>query len=167
MSPVAILNVLGHAAAVYSMFQSGGGTATHVVKAAEPVVSVILTLLLFGIIPHTFTAFSLVPICYGVAFASTKGNLDWDSCVSTFTTNSAKLAMFSNFCFALRSIVRKQIPQEFKDKVGADNDMALTTILSLAFTIPLALAFEDMDAVKSSWNGLGDAGQLAYVILED
>ena len=37
MSLVAILNVLGHAAAVYAMFQSGGGTATHVVKAAEPV----------------------------------------------------------------------------------------------------------------------------------
>ena len=42
--PVALLNTLGHITAVFAMSQRGGGSFTHVIKASEPVVSVILTL---------------------------------------------------------------------------------------------------------------------------
>ena len=43
--PIAALNAAGHSCAVVAMFEKGGGSFTHVIKASEPVVSVILNLL--------------------------------------------------------------------------------------------------------------------------
>jgi hypothetical protein len=48
--PIAVLNAIGHASAVYAMCQKGGGSFTHVIKASEPVVSVILGLVVTGTI---------------------------------------------------------------------------------------------------------------------
>lgn len=72
----ALLNAGGHACAVIAMFQVGGGSFTHVIKASEPVVSVILGLAINGAVPKPLTALSLLPITYGVAYASTLGQLD-------------------------------------------------------------------------------------------
>ena len=47
-----------------------------VIKASEPVVSVILGLVINGAVPKPLTAVSLLPITYGVAYASTLGQLD-------------------------------------------------------------------------------------------
>ena len=47
------------------MFQVGGGSFTHVIKASEPVVSVILGLIINGVVPKPLTALSLLPITYG------------------------------------------------------------------------------------------------------
>ena len=66
--PIAVLNAAGHVAAVIAMFQVGGGSFTHVIKASEPVVSVILGLLINGVVPKPFTALSLLPITYGTVF---------------------------------------------------------------------------------------------------
>ena len=63
--PIALLNAAGHGGAVIAMFQVGGGSFTHVIKASEPVVSVILGLLINGVVPKPFTALSLLPITYG------------------------------------------------------------------------------------------------------
>lgn len=63
--PIALLNAAGHGGAVIAMFQVGGGSFTHVIKASEPVVSVILGLLINGIVPKPLTALSLLPITYG------------------------------------------------------------------------------------------------------
>merc|ERR1711871_1047197 len=42
--PIAALNAFGHTAAVIAMFEKGGGSFTHVIKASEPVVSTALHL---------------------------------------------------------------------------------------------------------------------------
>ena len=73
--PIALLNAAGHTAAVIAMFQKGGGSFTHVIKASEPVVSTILNFLINKIAPAPFTAISLLPITYGVAYASTLGQV--------------------------------------------------------------------------------------------
>ena len=86
----AILNAVGHASAVIAMFQKGGGSFTHVIKASEPVVSVILGLLLCGIVPRPLTAVSLLPITYGVAYASTLGKLDWRTMGKELGSTAAK-----------------------------------------------------------------------------
>ena len=88
--PIAILNALGHACTVFAMFEKGGGSFTHVIKASEPVVSVILGLLISGVIPKPFTALSLFPISYGVAYASTLGNLSLATITKELTTKAAK-----------------------------------------------------------------------------
>lgn len=64
--PIAMLNAWGHACTVSAMFEKGGGSFTHVIKAAEPVVSVLLSVIVLGAIPKPFTAISLLPITYGV-----------------------------------------------------------------------------------------------------
>ena len=46
-------------------FQKGGGSFTHVIKASEPVVSVLLGLLINRVVPRPLTALSLLPITYG------------------------------------------------------------------------------------------------------
>ncbi len=86
----AILNAGGHAAAVCAMFEIGGGSFTHVIKASEPVVSVIMGLLFTGVVPKPLTALSLLPITYGVAYASTLGNLNVATMSRELTSKAAK-----------------------------------------------------------------------------
>lgn len=88
--PIAALNAAGHACSVVAMSVPGGGSFTHVVKAAEPVVSVLLGLLVQGAVPKPFTALSLLPITYGVAYASTLGKLNLATMSSEFGSTAAK-----------------------------------------------------------------------------
>ena len=76
LTPIAITNAFGHTLTVAATFQKGGGSFTHVIKASEPVISVIVTFLMFGQVPKPLTALSLLPITYGVAYASTLGMLE-------------------------------------------------------------------------------------------
>lgn len=91
--PVAFLNAVGHAVALASMFRKGGGSFTQVIKACEPVVSVLLALVINGVVPTPFTALSLLPVMYGVAYASTKGNLTMSAMSSELLTVGSALAM--------------------------------------------------------------------------
>lgn len=52
--------------------------------------SVLLTLMVNGIVPKPLTALSLLPISYGVAYASTLGNLNAITMSREFTTKAAK-----------------------------------------------------------------------------
>jgi solute carrier family 35 protein E1 len=104
--PIAVLNAIGHASAVYAMCQKGGGSFTHVIKASEPVVSVILGLVVTGTIPKPLTVMTLLPITYGVAYASTLGNLNVKTMATELTTITAMMAMVSNVAFAMRSILK-------------------------------------------------------------
>jgi solute carrier family 35 protein E1 len=88
--PIAALNALGHVSAVIAMFQKGGGSFTHVIKASEPVVSVILSFFINGVIPKPLTALSLLPVTYGVAYASTLGNINVKSISKELTSTAAK-----------------------------------------------------------------------------
>lgn len=97
--PIALLNAGGHLAAVIAMFEKGGGSFTHVIKASEPVVSVLLSFLLNGVVPKPFTALSLLPITYGVAYASTLGKLSLSSMKREFLTRAAGFVSFHAFFF--------------------------------------------------------------------
>ena len=52
--------------------------------------------------------------------------------------------MVSNVVFALRSILRKQLSKEFKERTNldSDNEFAVTTIASFLLVLPFAVAFE-------------------------
>jgi solute carrier family 35, member E1 len=90
LAPIALLNAGGHTCAVVAMFEKGGGSFTHVIKASEPVVSVLLGLLINGVVPKPLTGLSLLPITYGVAYASTLGNLNVKTMSAELTTKAAK-----------------------------------------------------------------------------
>mmetsp|Transcript_35125 Transcript_35125/g.35761 ORF Transcript_35125/g.35761 Transcript_35125/m.35761 type:complete len:332 (-) Transcript_35125:153-1148(-) len=156
--PIALLNASGHAFTVFAMFQKGGGSFTHVIKASEPVVSVILGLGILGNVPKPLTAISLLPISYGVAYASTLGNLNIASMSKELTTLAAKLAMGSNIMFALRSIVRKGLTAEFKTRTNLDaaNEHAVTTLLSTILLLPFFLMTEGLEIVQGAYNSMED-----------
>ena len=99
--PIALLNAGGHALTVFAMFEKGGGSFTHVIKASEPVVSVILGLIISGNVPKPLTGLSLFPISYGVAYASTLGNLDVSSITKELTTNAAKYISIKSITFEI------------------------------------------------------------------
>lgn len=156
--PIAGLNAFGHTAAVIAMFEKGGGSFTHVIKASEPVVSTILNFAINKVVPKPFTALSLLPITYGVAYASTLGNLNPSAMTKEFTTKAAKMAMCSNVGFALRSILRKNLPSDFKSRTGLDpaNEHAVTTALSAALMIPFVLMTESIPDMMDTFNAMGD-----------
>jgi hypothetical protein len=108
------VNAIGHACTVVATFETGGGSLTHVIKASEPVVSVLLGIVINGIIPNPFTALTLIPVTYGVAYASTLGDLNITTMSKEFTSKVAMMAMTSNFAFAMRSILRKNLPKGFQ-----------------------------------------------------
>jgi len=155
--PIAGLNAFGHTAAVIAMFEKGGGSFTHVIKASEPVVSTALNLAINGVVPKPFTALSLLPITYGVAYASTLGNLNVATMGKEFTTKAAKMAMCSNVGFALRSILRKNLPKDFKSRTGLDpaNEHAVTTVLSTLIQIPFVLMFESIPSMSETFEAMG------------
>jgi solute carrier family 35, member E1 len=157
--PIVMLNAGGHVSAVIAMFTPGGGSFTHVIKASEPVVSVILGLLINGNIPKPLTALSLLPITYGVAYASTLGNLNVASMTKELTTTAAKMAMTSNVAFALRSIVRKNLKSDFKVRTGMDdpaNEHAVTTLLSALITIPALYFMEGIPKLQNAYEAMAD-----------
>ena len=65
--PIAMLNAAGHSCAVVAMFEKGGGSFTHVIKASEPVVSVILNLLV-NKVRHMLIIIYCIFICSYVIF---------------------------------------------------------------------------------------------------
>ncbi len=86
---IVIANSVGHITAVYAMFEKGGGSFTHVIKASEPIVNVLLALIINRTPPKFLTFISLLPIAYGVAYASTLGHLSFDTIYEELTTNVA------------------------------------------------------------------------------
>lgn len=156
--PIAFLNALGHACTVFAMFEKGGGSFTHVIKASEPVVSVILGIFILGAIPKPLTAISLFPISYGVAYASTLGNLNPASMAKELTTKAAKMAMASNVAFSLRSIMRKQLTKDFKARTNLDpaNEHAVTTLLSFLLVLPVAYFLEGPKQLLSAYDAIPD-----------
>lgn len=54
------------------------------------------------------------------------------------------MAMLGNVCFALRSILRKNLPADLKGRANLtpENDHAITTIYSALIVLPFALYYE-------------------------
>ena len=128
------------------------------IKASEPVVSTALNFAINKVVPKPLTALSLLPITYGVAYASTLGNLNPAAMTKEFTTKAAKMAMCSNVGFALRSILRKNLPSDFKSRTGLDpaNEHAVTTALSAALMIPFVLMTESIPDMLDTFSAMGD-----------
>lgn len=144
--PITFCNSIGHVATIAAMCQKGGGSFTHVIKASEPVFSVILTALVDGKFPKPLAGLSLLPITYGVAYASTLGNLSIDEMVSKMGTTTSKLAILANCCFCMRSILKsklKNIPGFIqRTNLNPDNEFTVATISTLALILPFAIYME-------------------------
>ena len=80
------------------------------------------------------------------------------------TTLAAKMAMISNVGFSLRSILRKNLPKDFKSRTNLDpaNEHAVTTLFSFLLMLPVALTVESPGSVKAAFDSITDKKSFAF-----
>jgi solute carrier family 35 protein E1 len=96
---IASMHGLGNLASVVS-FGAGSVSFAHVVKALEPVVAALLSILITGHVFSPMVYLSLLPIVIGVAFASYTE--------ITFTWLGFSAAMLSNVFYQMRMVLAKE-----------------------------------------------------------
>jgi len=132
VAPVAFFHTVGHVSACVS-FSKMAVSFTHVVKAAEPVFSVILSGPLLG---QTFSPAvwaSLIPIVLGCSMAAMKE--------VSFNITGFQGAMISNIAMVLRNITSKKSLNDFKNIDGI-NLYGILGIIGLVYLAPAALLIE-------------------------
>jgi drug/metabolite transporter (DMT)-like permease len=69
-----------------------------------------------------------------------------------------RMAMVSNIAFAFRSIFRKNLSTDFKQrtKLSPANEHAITTMLSLLLLLPLVFTFESPTDIMSGFHAIAD-----------
>lgn len=136
MIPQGICHLFVHIGAVISM-KAGAVSFTHIVKAAEPVLTAGLSGVLLGQFFAWQTYFSLVPVVLGVGVASVTE--------LSFTWMSFWCAMLSNLGSSLRSILAKQTMMD-KKEVGENltsaNIYSVLTIIASLACLPMAIVME-------------------------
>ena len=147
VAPVAFFHTVGHVSACVS-FSKMAVSFTHVVKAAEPVFSVILSGPLLG---QTFSPAvwaSLIPIVIGCSMAAMKE--------VSFNITGFQGAMISNVAMVLRNITSKKSLNDFKNIDGI-NLYGILGIIGLFYLAPAAIVVEG-----SQWSA-GYAAAVAKV----
>ncbi len=170
LMPIVILNTIGHITAVIAMSTPGGGSFTHVIKASEPLVQVLVQFVWSRgkTVPKIFTGLCLLPVTYGVAYAATSGNLSVDSMAKEFTSDAAKLAMASTIAFALRSLLRKELPKQFKDETNlndAANEHFLSTLLSFVLLVVAVPYVEEVSTIQKAYHAISDKQTFYFNLL--
>jgi solute carrier family 35 protein E1 len=136
--PVTVLHLVGHVAGCAS-YNFSSVSFMQVVKAAEPVVSVICLTLLYG---KRFSAgiwLSLVPIVAGVAVVSAT---EVNFAVAGFLT-----AMLSNLAFVFRNIKSKEAQTDIG--LHGINLYAWMSILGTVLLLPVSLLMEGGQAAAA------------------
>lgn len=130
--PVALFHTVGHVSACVSFSQVAVSFA-HVVKAAEPVFSVVLSGPLLGAAYPWYVWGSLLPIVAGCSLSAMKE--------VSFSWGGFNNAMVSNLGMVLRNIYSKKSLNDYKHIDGI-NLFGLISIASLLFCAPAAVVAE-------------------------
>ena len=140
---LAMLHTIGHVAAVVAM-SAGAVSFTHIIKALEPLFSVIFGAAINGTIDPLKVNVWLGPIIAGVAWAAIGSKVVAGVNVMA-DINPVALggAMTSNIAFALRGILSKKFKAETKaENLSSSNLYSVMTLLSFMLFLPFALVLE-------------------------
>ena len=130
--PVAFFHMVGHVSACVS-FSKMAVSFTHVIKAAEPVFSVILSGPLLGTTYSPAVWASLIPIVLGCSMAAMKE--------VSFSISGFNGAMISNLAMVLRNITSKKQLNDFK-AIDGINLYGILGIVGLFYLVPAAVYME-------------------------
>eukprot|EP00887_Chlorella_sp_A99_P004456 scaffold30.g4456.t1 len=145
--PVALFHTVGHMAVSFA----------HVVKAAEPVLSVVLAQAILGETYPYYVWLSLLPIIAGTSLSAMKE--------VSFAWGGFNNAMISNVGMVLRNIYSKKSLGDFKARawrrrrrrlIDGINLFALLSIISFFYCLPCAWVLEG-----AKWPALWEAGVAA------
>ncbi|CDR98092.1 triose or hexose phosphate/phosphate translocator, putative [Babesia bigemina] len=134
--PMSFLHFLVHVSAVISM-GLGAISFTHVVKALEPVITVILSMLCLHEFMNVYAYLALIPIVGGVALASIKE--------LNFSIGAFLFAMLSNVAGATRSILAKvtlKNKADIGENLTANNIYMILTLIASLISLPFLVGFE-------------------------
>jgi solute carrier family 35 protein E1 len=134
LSKIAAFHTLGHTMTVVSL-GAGAVSFTHIVKAAEPFFSTIMSAIFLGSVFPWQVYATLLPIVAGVSIASMKElSFSWVSFLN---------AMGSNTAFSLRAIFsKKEMQTPPGENFSPANLYAVLTIISFVGLLPVALLSE-------------------------
>ena len=119
----------------------------HVVKSAEPVLSVFLSQVILNETYPYYVWLSLLPIIAGCSLAAMKE--------VSFVWGGFNNAMLSNVGMVLRNIYSKKYLEEYKHIDGI-NMFALLSIISLIYTVPAAVWVEGWRGGVYQWGAAAD-----------
>ncbi|PSC67934.1 Xylulose 5-phosphate phosphate chloroplastic [Micractinium conductrix] len=146
LAPVALFHTIGHVSACVSFSQMAVSFA-HVVKAAEPVLSVVMAQVILGETYPYYVWLSLLPIIAGCSLAAMKE--------VSFAWSGFNNAMISNVGMVLRNIYSKKLLGQLK--IDGINLFAILSIISIFYCLPCALVFEGFKGGVNNWAPLWDA----------
>ncbi|GMH67753.1 hypothetical protein TrVE_jg6809 [Triparma verrucosa] len=139
--PIVFFHTLGHTLTVISL-GAGAVSFTHIVKAAEPFFSTLLSAVLLNVKQPWQVNVCLAPIVGGVALASLKE--------LSFSWTSFGGAMGSNVSFAIRGIFSKKLMvKPVGENMDPANLFAVLTIMSFMSMVPVTLFFEGSQILPS------------------
>jgi solute carrier family 35 protein E1 len=147
LTPVAFWHTVGHVSACVA-FSQVAVSFTHVVKSAEPVLSVILSQVLLKEVYPVYVWASLLPIVAGCSLAAVNE--------VSFAWSGFNNAMISNLGMVMRNIYSKKYLDQFKELDGI-NLFALLSIISIFITLPFALFIEGFKGGVYQWGAMADA----------
>lgn len=138
---IGFFHALGNLATVVSLSQ-GAVSFTHIIKAAEPIFSAVLSATLFGDYSPTTVYLTLIPIVLGVALASVKE--------LSFTWIGFLAGMASNFFYQLRIVLSKKELTNESNSLSPANFFRVLTIISAVELLPISIALEGYK-LRSVW----------------
>jgi len=158
--PVGICSAAAHASSVFAL-GAGGVAFGQIVKAAEPAFAAVVGTVFYGRKVSFAKWLCLIPIIGGVVLAALKIEKD-GSVAMDFTwgglIGAAVANMFASFKGQeneklLAKHAAKGTPEEkeahaLKERIGAGNNFALMTIISLLVSIPVAIGKEGAQLPK-------------------
>merc|ERR1711998_631134 len=150
--PVAACHAIGHLCTVVSL-GAGAVSFTHIVKAAEPFFSVVMSaIFLQSFFPLPVYA-TLLPVVAGVSIASLSE--------LTFSWTSFLSAMGSNTAFSLCAILSKmQMGKPLGKNMNAANLYAVLTVLAFLGLLPFALLVETPSKLIAGWTATLEADRI-------
>lgn len=148
LSKIGFMHALGNLATVVSLHW-GAVSFTHIIKAAEPAFSAVLSALLLGSYFPLSVYLTLIPIIGGVAMASVKE--------LSFTWLGFLAGMASNLFYQLRIVLSKREFSGDVNTLSPANFFRVLTIISSMELLPISLALEGYK-IRSTWRAAVESG---------
>lgn len=140
---LAMLHTVGHVGAVVAM-SAGAVSFTHIIKALEPLFSVIFGFVIDGKMDKLSVNIWLIPIIAGVGWAAVGSKImAGQDILADINPVAFGGAMTSNLAFSLRGLLSKKFKAESKaSNLSSANLYAVITLLSFILFLPFALVLE-------------------------
>mmetsp|Transcript_42018 Transcript_42018/g.70106 ORF Transcript_42018/g.70106 Transcript_42018/m.70106 type:complete len:401 (+) Transcript_42018:69-1271(+) len=150
--PVAFFHTVGHVSACVS-FSKMAVSFTHIIKAAEPVLSVLLSWPLMGEVYSLPVYLSLIPIVAGCSLSAMKE--------VSFNMAGLNMAMLSNVGMVMRNIYSKKSLNNYV--VDGVNLYALISIIAMVGLAPVAYFMEGAQWAAGYSTAVAKVGEVKFL----